>query len=128
MQQSRKVKRYFSDETIEQMFVRNSDGAGYMYVDHGRVRIRKGFMKLVDLKQSLASLGDVTDIPMVFHFRITTHGGTQANCHPFPVTSVVSFLQAEKVICDLGMVQWDHQDGNTTCRDKRYDGIHLASC
>lgn len=93
-------------ETIENMWHGNSDGAGIMYTspDNNRVTIEKGFMHLKDLKKRLEEIGDVTERAVVYHFRITTHGGTSAtNCHPFPVASRLAALQKTRLSADLGM-------------------------
>lgn len=88
------------DEILRNMWDANPDGAGFMYPcsmtgkkgkDKVTVRVEKGFMKFEDFMSalnSLASTHDLTDIPLVMHFRITTHGGTCPELtHPFPVTS-----------------------------------------
>lgn len=86
--------------TIENMWYNNRDGAGFMYAKDGNVHIEKGFMTLEDFKKALKRLEkniDMTDTPIVLHFRITTHGGTSAgNCHPFPVTEKLPLLQMTK--------------------------------
>jgi hypothetical protein len=86
--------------TIENMWYNNNDGAGLMYAKGGNVHIEKGFMTLKDFKKALKRLEksiDMTSTPMVFHFRITTHGGTSpGNCHPFPVTEKLPLLQMTK--------------------------------
>ena len=80
-----------SAERRAEMFCSNPDGAGFMYPYRGRVRIEKGFMKLRDMEKRLAEVGktiDLTATPIVFHYRIGTHGGNiPQNTHPFPVTS-----------------------------------------
>lgn len=94
-------------ETIATMFRNNNDGAGYMYNDNGKVIIKKGFMKLDDLSKSLEALEETHDlekITIVFHFRITTHGGTcKENCHPFPLTDNIDLLKKRRVTCKTGV-------------------------
>ncbi|MDY0291912.1 MAG: hypothetical protein RBR02_06220 [Desulfuromonadaceae bacterium] len=73
-------------EEFEKAWKRNPDGAGYMYTHNKKVHIRKGFMTFDDFwndfSETRASIGD--DLSYVFHFRITTHGGTTPeNTHPF---------------------------------------------
>lgn len=96
-----------SEETLEAMWFTNPDGAGFMYAADGRVHIEKGFMKYEDLTAALDELGqkyDLTDLPMVMHFRITTHGGTKPeNCHPFPVTDSIGLMSKPKSKCKLGV-------------------------
>ena len=44
-------------ETLENMWYGNPDGAGLMYAKDGKVIIRKGFMKYVDLLAALEEIG-----------------------------------------------------------------------
>lgn len=85
-----------TDEIIENMWYGNSDGAGFMYAKDGFVHIRKGFMRFgdfCDAIDALAKENDLTELPLVMHFRITTHGGTKPeNCHPFPISDSVGVL------------------------------------
>lgn len=94
-------------ETIRRMWYANRDGAGFMYAADGKVCIEKGFMKLADFETALSNLAkrhDLTALPIVLHFRITTHGGTKpSNCHPFPVTRSVKNLQALKAYASIGV-------------------------
>lgn len=94
-------------ETIRRMWYANRDGAGLMYAADGKVVIEKGFMKLTDFETALSALAkryDLTALPLVLHFRITTHGGTKpSNCHPFPVTRSVEKLQALKAYSNIGV-------------------------
>ncbi len=87
-------------ETIENCWYNNSDGAGLMYATGGTVHIEKGFMTLKAFKDGLKRLKktiEVTNTPLVMHFRITTHGETSpGNCHPFPVTEKLPLLQMTK--------------------------------
>jgi predicted glutamine amidotransferase len=102
-----------NDDSIKAMWDANSDGAGFMYALDNKVFIEKGFMKLNDLNGAVALLEkrlkkkDLTlnDIPMVLHFRITTHGGTTPHLtHPFPISSQEKHLKALDLTCDLGLV------------------------
>ena len=96
-----------SIETIETMWYKNSDGAGFMFNKDGKVIIRKGFMKLSDFKTAIEELKneiDVVNTAVVMHFRIGTHGGnTPENTHPFPVVGVESMLKKLTSTTDLGM-------------------------
>lgn len=80
------------------MFNRNPDGAGFMFPVNGHVHAEKGFMTLADMENRLAELAEVYDftaLPVVFHYRIGTHGGnTPQNTHPFPVTHNRGALKA----------------------------------
>lgn len=95
------------DQTIENMWYGNSDGAGFMYAENGKVYIRKGFMEYSQFRKALDELAathDMTQLPLVMHFRITTHGGTKpANCHPFPITDSVGILSKLETKCRVGV-------------------------
>jgi len=93
--------------TIETMWFRNHDGAGFMYAQGGMVHIEKGFMKLSDFTAALNRVRETVDLDstaVVMHFRIATHGGViPANTHPFPVTSSVGMLQKLSCTTPLGV-------------------------
>jgi predicted glutamine amidotransferase len=96
-----------SDERIEDMWYANPDGAGFMYADKGEVHIRKGFMTLDSFMSAIADLKskrDLTKLPVVMHFRITTHGGTKPeNCHPFPISDSVGVLSKLTMKTSIGV-------------------------
>ena len=95
------------DEIIQNMWCRNSDGAGFMYAKDGQVHIEKGFMKLAALKAALKKVGksvDLKNTAVVMHFRITTHGGTKPeNTHPFPITDSIGMLKKLKQTAKVGV-------------------------
>lgn len=106
----------FSEELVKVMFSNNSDGAGYMTTENGKVSIRKGFMKVEHLLSSLASLSP--DVPVILHCRIATHGDvTQGLCHPFPVVSDFTKMRAKKTKCELGMAH----NGVISCAESSHD-------
>ena len=96
-----------SDDRLMDMWYANPDGAGFMYADNGVVRIRKGFMepdKFIAAINELRSEHDLTSLPLVMHFRITTHGGTKPeNCHPFPISDNVGVLSKLESKTSLGV-------------------------
>ena len=96
------------EEVFRNCFLNNPDGAGFMYNSHGKVVIRKGFMRYSDFKYALENelkkIKDVKNTGMVFHFRITTQGGTrQENCHPFPISNVENDLRETNIRTPLGI-------------------------
>lgn len=97
-----------SKDRREEMFASNPDGAGFMYPYRGRVRIEKGFMKFSEMEARIEELGktlDLTATPIVFHYRIGTHGGNvPQNTHPFPVTSNRHSLRQLQIDSWLGVV------------------------
>lgn len=96
-----------SEKALENMWFSNSDGAGFMYAISGCVYIEKGFMRFEDLKTRLDELGNrynLKALPMVMHFRITTHGGTKPeNCHPFPISDSIGMLKKLRLKAKLGV-------------------------
>lgn len=95
-----------NEATISKMWEKNPDGAGFMYTVKKRVYIEKGFMNLKELLNALAGLEkrikkldeNLTDISVVMHFRITTHGGTSPqNTHPFPITPDQTLLTSLEI-------------------------------
>lgn len=96
-----------SNDRLRTMWDGNRDGAGFMYVENGAVKIEKGFMKyktFITALEKVSSRLDLTATPVVMHFRITTHGGTKPeNTHPFPITDNVGALQKLKASCDIGV-------------------------
>lgn len=76
-------------ELLENCFDNNPDGAGYAIAYDGKLLLKKGFMAWHDFETSLRKT--IKSIPIkeagiMFHFRITTHGGTnRENTHPFPI-------------------------------------------
>ena len=85
-------------ETLEECFLSNPDGAGFMYADGKSVRIRKGFMTFDDFVDALNEEipdGECTGTAIVMHFRIATSGKVKpACCHPFPISDERALLQA----------------------------------
>ena len=96
-----------SRDTIRTMWDGNRDGAGLMYLDGGKVTIEKGFMTYKSFAKKLDQLEkrlDLTRTPVVMHFRITTHGGTNPeNCHPFPITDSIGALKKLTSRTDVGV-------------------------
>lgn len=91
---------------LKNMFNNNDDGAGFMYAVADRVYIEKGFMEYTRFKARLDEIIDTygEELPLVMHFRITTHGGTKPeNCHPFPVTDSIGMLKKLKCKANLAV-------------------------
>lgn len=89
-----------SKEILEKCFTRNPNGAGVLLHRAGTktLEIHKGFMTFADFEKAFNDLKIKKDDDCIFHFRITTSGGTSAaNCHPFPITSNVDELKATRL-------------------------------
>ena len=89
-------------KTLQTCFNNNADGAGFMYIQDGEVKISKGFFKFKELYKQLISIKDET--PMVLHFRITTQGGVRADCcHPYPLSDNMHELRRLNTSCSVGV-------------------------
>lgn len=95
-----------SKETLRECFRGNPDGAGFMYQDKDKKKVifKKGYMGFRRFYRDIMRTLEQGDVSMVMHFRITTHGGTsQANTHPFPISSNESDLIKLGGITDIAM-------------------------
>jgi len=98
-----------TEDTIENMWYANPDGAGIMYTNNsGKVVIDKGYMTLKEFKTRIEQLKEEIDVQkesVVLHFRIGTAGGnTPENIHPFLISKKVELLQSLYVQSDIGVV------------------------
>lgn len=105
-----KGKKLPSKEILETCFTNNSDGAGLMYVQNGKVVIDKGYMTFKSFYKRIKKLqkrfnSDLTDKAIVMHFRIGTSGvNDKATTHPFPISKNSEDLKKTYFRTDLGMV------------------------
>ena len=83
----------------------NPDGSGFAYPTEDGVKIRKGFFKIQDLERAIEDEGiDTTETPIMFHFRIATHGKVApATCHPFPLTAVEPELTSQTIVTPVAI-------------------------
>lgn len=93
---------------ISECWENNPDGAGYMYASKGIVYIEKGIMTfdgLISKLNALAERFDLTKLPIVVHFRISTQAGVNPqNTHPFPITRDDKLLGAKSSSSTIGAV------------------------
>jgi len=97
-----------SELAFRNCFIANSDGAGYAYGINKKFVIRKGFMTieafLKSLKETISKYGEewAKATPMMFHFRIGTHGSNDdpKHTHPFPLTKSAEMMEQLVVKCD----------------------------
>ena len=96
------------EKIMKTMFKNNSDGAGFCYCLNGDVRIQKGYMTYEAFAEALNKVSEKIDTyatPMLFHFRIATHGGINpALCHPFPISRNFSEQKQLASYTNLGIV------------------------
>lgn len=97
-----------SKQVLKNCFDYNSDGAGLMFTDKGKVKIIKGFMnfdKFYEYLMKLDKLHNFKEKSLVMHFRISTGGNIdKGNCHPYPISPREKDLRATTITSDLGMV------------------------
>lgn len=74
-------------KNVMDMWKRNPDGAGYMYVRDGKLIIRKGFTDVQDFMNAIYDEDKLTKNDVaVFHFRISTQANNPTMTHPFALT------------------------------------------
>lgn len=82
--------RILSKNTLENCFMNNNDGAGYMFSENGELIIKKGFFSFNKFYDSY--MEDHLKSNVVLHFRISTQGSVEKkNCHPFYVNNTLGF-------------------------------------
>ena len=96
-------------ETIRNMFDANPNGAGFAYVRNNRVIIHKGLMTFEAFNEALNKVykvlgNQVRNTAFIYHFRITTSGGTKPQLtHPFPLSNKKSKLLKLQQSCDIAV-------------------------
>ncbi len=92
-----------SKRTLKTCFNNNPDGAGFMYLNNGKVSIEKGFMSFKKLRRALKAYQFTHDDIVVYHFRIATCGNVEGSqTHPFPVTDNNTHLKSLSCSTALG--------------------------
>lgn len=95
------------DSIVEGMWNNNSDGAGFMYADRGRVKVVKGLMTLAKFKKALANH---MHRKLVMHFRIRTHGDVMPSLtHPFWVVKNGVAMVHNGIIWDFAKKATNHE-------------------
>jgi hypothetical protein len=80
-------KGVVGDDTLREGFRCNGDGAGFAYIQAGKVVIKKGF-KVFDefLVAYRTAAGSFPKSPFLIHFRVASQGDkSMENTHPFPI-------------------------------------------
>ena len=96
-----------STEILHNCFNNNPDGAGFMLAAKNSVYGFKGLMTFEEFTDELARaekrFGKLDKLPVVLHFRITTHGSSVAgNTHPFPLKSGYREMRKTQWCADQG--------------------------
>ena len=95
-----KIGRLPTEKELKSSFTYNSDGAGFMYVDNGKVVIDKGYMTydsfIKHYKTLLDKYNNFKNKSLVIHCRIGTSGrNTKGNTHPYPISDSVKELRSK---------------------------------
>lgn len=95
-----KIGRLPTEAELRNSFNYNSDGAGFMYVDNGKVVIDKGYMNcdafIKRYNTLLNKYNNFNNKSLVIHCRIGTSGkNNKGNTHPYPITDDVKKLRTK---------------------------------
>lgn len=84
------ANKTISKAALQQCFLSNPNGAGFMYAKGKELHIHKGFFTFKDFYNAyLPYENEVCAI----HFRIKTHGAIdETNCHPFRINKGLGFI------------------------------------
>lgn len=76
-----------------------------MYQQNNNVIINKGFMNFNTFIDAINQLQDITNLNLVIHFRLASHGRiTKGNTHPFPISKNMTQLTKTIIITDKAIV------------------------
>lgn len=94
-----KLGRLPREEELKNCFTYNDDGAGFMYVDNGKVVVDKGYMTydsfIKHYKVLLEKYNNFKNKSLVIHCRIGTSGkNTKGLTHPYPITDNQRLLKS----------------------------------
>jgi len=101
-----------TEQNLKDMFDYNDDGAGISFVLDQKVYTYKGLMTWLDfqktyalLEKKLQAVGKTfKDVPVMYHFRIGTHGpNSEGLTHPFPISHSFKHLSALELSSDVVM-------------------------
>ena len=95
-------------ETLENCFINNPDGAGFMYTDNKKVIIDKGYMTKDDFlkryKYLLKKYNNFENKSLIVHCRISTSGKIEkAFCHPYAITTDFLKMKQIRIKCNIAL-------------------------
>ena len=91
-------------DNLKACWTSNPHGAGFMYQEDDKVRIVKGLMTFEDFKNAVSLVKNYSSRPMVYHFRISSHGTVNArNTHPYPFSPNEKAMVALDLIVPVGI-------------------------
>jgi hypothetical protein len=96
------------DDILNECFSANKDGAGISYLQDDKIIVHKGLMDYAAFKTKLDNILSTIDsitTPMLFHFRIGTHGSKNApeHTHPFPLVDDYAKMIDLDYTCDTAI-------------------------
>lgn len=103
-----KTNRLPSKSELEYCFDYNNDGAGFMYTDHGKVILDKGYMTkesfMARYKTLCKKYNNFKDKCLVIHCRIGTAGtNSPQNTHPYALTKKINKLHKTYTKASVGI-------------------------
>lgn len=111
---------------LRSMWLRNPDGAGYMFSREGSVEIHKGFMNFEDFYNAVRSENFTANDAVVYHFRISTQAGVNpAMTHPFPLSNKLQHMTALDLLCEVGICHNGIISLTSDPKEKRYSDTAL---
>ena len=90
-----------SENTIQDMWLSNPDGAGFVVFQKGKLTVSKGYLDIESFKYDLEH---VKDYSLGIHFRYATHGAvTNEMTHPFIISKDIkeaseTFIDTDKPV------------------------------
>lgn len=90
------VDKIIPEEILHLCWIKNNNGAGFMYAEDDKLYVKKGFMKLKDF---LDSYEKVKDKELVIHFRLASCGElTPEMCHPFAINDELAMVHNGHIV------------------------------
>ena len=93
---------FIPKQQLKNAWDNNNHGAGIAYVDNGKVMTYHEPYSFEDFFEEYEFIRELTDAPMLIHFRIATHGKGIDMLHPHSVTEGSVSLIHNGVISGLG--------------------------
>ena len=82
-----------SKEYAQNGFSNNREGAGFAYIEDGKVKIEKGFFDFEDFWKAFEAVQSKNSEAKLVHFRIATCGKVcAANCHPWKLNDSAALI------------------------------------
>jgi predicted glutamine amidotransferase len=100
---------FLTKKQLKNAWDNNNHGAGIAYVDNGKVMTYHEGYNFDDFFEEYEFIRELTDTPILIHFRIATHGKGKDMLHPHSVTEGRVSLIHNGVISGLG----DHKVSDT---------------